>query len=194
MEGMKQTQTRSVSLLLLAILSVLQDQQPGSVCRLETKYDALADTTTVMCYDLVKFGEAPSGLSVRADAFFHGKEQDRGKGSDEIGRFWFVLSSDRSGSTRHTPPLFEVATTLYLSVDSTRLEIPLEDYRHDFFDLTRFCSESARAEIGRDDLQKLLEAKSLKGEWGGVEFQFSKAALASLKDFISSRVFAVRTH
>src|SRR5262245_30144664 len=163
-------QTRSVSLLLLAVLSVLQDQQPGSVCRLETKYDALADTTTVMCYDLVKFGEAPSGLSVRADALFHGKEGDRGKESDEIARFWLVLSSDRSGSTRHTPPLFEGVKTLYLSVDSTRLEIPVEDYRHDFFDLTRFCSESVRAEIGPDDLRKLLEARSLKGEWGGVEF------------------------
>ena len=114
--------------------------------------------------------------------------------NDEIARFWFVLSSDRSGSTRHSPPLFEGARTLYLSVDSTRLEIPVEDYRHDFFDLTRFCSESARAEIGREELQKLLEARSIKGEWGGVEFQFSKAALASLKDFITSRVFAARTH
>jgi|SRR5215475_13326250 len=54
--------------------------------------------------------------------------------------------------------------------------------------------ESARAEIGREDLRKLLNAKSLKAEWGGVEFKFSGAALASLKDFISRRIFAADTH
>lgn len=180
---------RSVSLLLLAALSVIsQDQQPGSICRLETKYDSLTDTTTVLCYDLVKFGEAPSGLSVRADAFYRGKEPD------ETARFWLFLSSDRSGSTRHTGPAFAEATTLYLSLDSTRLELPVQDYRNDFFELTRFFSESARAELSRDDLRKLLEARSLKGEWGGVEFRFSKEALGSLKDFISSRLFAAHIH
>jgi hypothetical protein len=39
-------------------------------------------------------------------------------------------------------------------------------------------------------LRKLLNAKSLNGEWGGVEFKFSGAAHASLKGFISRRISA----
>lgn len=187
---------RGVSLLLLALLSPLPQnhQRPAGVCRIETKYDSLSDTTTVQCDELVRFGEAPSGLSVQADASFRGKEEDRGKEPDESAKFWFFLSSNRSGSTRHSQPLFQDATTVTLFVDSTRLDIPVKDYRHEFFDLTGYLSESARAEIGRDDLRKLLEARSLKGEWGGVEFSFSKTELASLKDFITSKVFAARTH
>jgi hypothetical protein len=94
---------------------------------------------------------------------------------------------------RKLPPLFEEATMLYLSMDSGRLEISIEGYRREYFELTRSTSESARAEIGHEDLRKLLESKSLKGQRGSVEFSFSDPALASLKDFISSRVFAART-
>jgi hypothetical protein len=192
MQVMKQA--RRVSLLLLAILlPLLQEQQPASVCRLATKYDSLADTTTIQCDDLVKFGEAPSGLSVRADASFRGKEQDQGKEPAETSKFWLFLSSNRSGATRRTQPLFQEATTLYLLVDSARLEIAVKDYRHEFYELTSSFSESARAEIGHEGLRKLLAAKSLKGKWGSAEFRFSNDALASLKGFISSRVFAAHT-
>ena len=83
---------------------------------------------------------------------------------------------------------------LYLSMDSARLEISVKDYQNEFFELTHSFAESVRVEIGQEDLRKLLEAKSLKGEWGSVEFSFSNAALASLKDLISSRVFATRNH
>jgi hypothetical protein len=51
-------------------------------------------------------------------------------------------------------------------------------------------AESARAEVGREDLRKLLAAESLKGKWGAIEFKLSEAALASLKAFISRQVFA----
>jgi len=51
-------------------------------------------------------------------------------------------------------------------------------------------AESARAEVGREDLRKLLAAESLEGKWGDIEFKLSEAALASLKDFISRQVFA----
>jgi hypothetical protein len=75
-------------------------------------------------------------------------------------------------------------------VDSARLEIPVTEYRNDFFELNRLFAESARAEISREDLRKLLEVKSLSGNWGGAEFRFSDANLASLKYFISHQVFA----
>jgi len=182
------TQTYRIILLLLAMLPALrQARQPASVCHLETKYDRLADTTTIQCDDLVQWGEAPAGLSVQADASFRGKE------ANETARFWLYLSSNRGGATRHTRPLFQEATTLYLVMDAARLEVPVTDYHHDFFELIRSCAESARAEIRREDLHKLLEAKRLEGQWGGVEFKFSDAALASLKEFISHQVFAAHT-
>lgn len=184
-------------MLLLASLSPnLQDRRPDSVCRLETKYDPGADTTTVKC-DLIESVESQSRLTVQANASFRGKGEDAGKGEGgekefrDAMKFWFFLSSNRGGATRRTKPLFREATTLYLVMDSARLEIPVKDYRNDFYELVGSFSESARAEIGREDLRKLLKVRSLKGEWGGVEFKFSDASLASLKDFISRRISAV---
>ena len=67
-------------------------------------------------------------------------------------------------------------------LDSTQLEIPVKDYRHTYFELIRSFAESARAEFNHEDLQRLLDTRSLAGKWGGVEFKFSEAALASLVD------------
>src|SRR5262249_18327060 len=100
----------------------------------------------------------------------------------------------KGGATRQTQPLFKEATTLFLMTESARLTIPIKDYRNEFFELNRLLAERARAEIGNEDLQKLLDARSLEGRWGGVEFKFSDTALASLKDFISHQVFASHTH
>jgi hypothetical protein len=182
------TKTYGITLLLLATLFAdLQDPQPASGYRLETKYDSGADTTTVKC-NLTESVEFQNRLTVQAGASFRGK---RGKGEpNEATKFWLFLSSTRGGATRHTQPLFREASTLRLVTDSARLDIPIEDYRGDFYELVRSFSESARAEIGREDLRKLLDAQSLKGEWGGVEFKLSDAALAALKDFISRQIFA----
>ena len=180
-------QAYQVTLFTLAILPFLfQDQQPTNVCHLEIKYDRYTDTTTVQCDDLVKWGQAPAGLTVQANTSFRGKEPN------ETAKFWFSFSSNRGVATRHTRPLFQEATTLYLLTDSTRLEIPVKDYRSTFFELIRSFEESARAEISREDLRKLLDAKRLGGKWGDVEIKFSDSSLASLKDFISRQVFAVR--
>jgi hypothetical protein len=171
-----------------------QEPRPATDYRFETKYDRYTDTTTVQCSNLVKWGEAPAGLSVQANVSFHGKEKDRTKDVGEAVNFWFFLSANKGGATRHTRPLFQEAATLYLDMDSARLEIPVKDYRNAFYELVRSLSESARAEVGRDDLRKLLDTNSLKGEWGGVEFKFSGAALASLKTFVSHQVFTAEFH
>jgi hypothetical protein len=185
-------QTCSGALLLLAILhALLQDRQPTSVCRLETKYDPGADMTTIKCA-LVELSDSPARLTVQANASFRGKAQGSGNDSDEMAKFWLFLSSNRGGATRRTQPLFREATTLYLLIDSARLEIPVKDYRNTYFELVQSFAESARADISHEDLRKLLDAKSLKGRWGGVEFKFSDAALASLKDFITRQVFTER--
>src|SRR5215470_9995295 len=182
------TKTYGITLFLLVTLSANpQDLQPANVNRLETKYDPGSDTTIVKC-DLIESGESPTRLTVQAWASFRGK--GGAKDLNEATKFWLFLSSNRGGATRHTQPLFREASTLRLVLDSARMEIPVEDYRNDFYELVRSFSESARAEIGREDLRKLLDAKSLKGDWGGVEFKFSEAALASLKDFISRQIFA----
>jgi hypothetical protein len=101
-----------------------------------------------------------------------------------------ALGIGANTATFSTIPLDSQSTTLYLTTDSGRMEIPVKDYRADFYELNRLLAESARAEIGREDLQKLLEARSVEGKWGNIEFKLSDDALASLKDFISRQVLA----
>jgi hypothetical protein len=160
-----------------------QDHQPTPVSRVEARYDRLADTTIVQC-DLVELGQGAPRLTVRANASFRGKEPN------ETTKFWLGLASYKGGATRRTQRSFEEATTLYLTMDSARLGVPVKDYHNDFYELNSLLAESARAEISREDLHKLLDAKSVEGKWGDVEFKLSDAALASLKDFISRQVFA----
>ncbi len=173
-----------VTLLLLGVVPALpQDQLPAGVGRIETRYDRLDDTTTVQC-DLVELGKGSPRLVVQANASFRGKEPNG------TAKFWLGISSFKGGATRRTQPSFKEAATLCLLVDSARLEVPVKDYGSDFFELNRLLAERARAEISREDLQMLLDAKSLEGKWGEVWFKFSGDALASLKNFISRQVFA----
>ena len=176
-------QTLGITLLLWMTLFVGgQNGEPG-VCRLDTKYDRVGDLTTVQCA-LLETTASPVKVSVWATASFQGKEPN------ETAKFWFVLSSHQSGATRRTPPFFQEASQLFLHIDGSQQSFPVTHYRKDFFELNRFLGESARAEINRADLQKLLNAKKLAGKWGEVEFTFSAAALTSLQDFLSRQVFA----
>jgi hypothetical protein len=177
-------QTHCVILLLLAIIPTFgQDRKPDDVCRLEITYDRGADTTTVKC-SLVESVVATGRLIVQANASFRGREPN-GTTTFQLG-----LSSYKGGATRRTQPLFKEAATVCLLVDSARLDIQVKDYGSDFFELNRLLAERAYAEISREDLRKLLDARSLAGKWGDVEFKLSETALASLKGFISSQVFA----
>src|SRR5215831_18667672 len=154
------TQSYGITLLLLATLSANpQDPQPANGYHLETKYDPGTDTTTVKC-NLIESVESLTRLTVQASAYFRGKGGE--KEPNEATKFRLFLSSNRGGATRRTQPLFREASTLRLVMDSARLDIPVEDYRSDFYELVGSFSESARAEIGREDLRKLLNAKSLK--------------------------------
>jgi len=165
-------------LLLLAISPALpQDHPPTRVGRIETKYDRPADTTTVQC-DLIELGEGAPKLTVQANASFRGKEPN------ETVIFWLGLASYKGGATRRTRRSFEEATILHLTMDSARLEVPVKDYRNDFYELNNLLAESVRAELSREGLRKLLDAKSVEGKWGDAEFKLSEAALTSLKDFI----------
>jgi cell division protein FtsB len=166
-----------------AFLALPQDQQPFQIGRIETKYDRLSDTTTAQC-DLVELGQGAPRLIVLANASFSGREPNKNA------IFWLGLASYKGGATRQTQRSFKEATTLYLTTDSTRLEVQVKDYRNDFYELNHLLAESARAEIGREDLRKLLDARSVEGKWGDVDFKVSEAALASLKDFIFHQVFA----
>ncbi len=173
-----------VAMLLLALFPALpQNHQATHNGQGESEYDRLTDTTTVHC-NLVELGERAPKLTVRANASFRGKEPN------ETAKFWFGLASYKGGATRRTQRSFEGATTLYITIDSARLEFPVKDYRNDFYELNRLLAESARAEISREDLRKMLDARSVEGKWGDVEFKLPEAALASLKDFISRQVFA----
>src|SRR5215475_14012786 len=54
-----------VPLLLLVIVPALaQDQKPASIGRVETRYDRLADTTTVKC-DLIELGKGAPRLIIQ---------------------------------------------------------------------------------------------------------------------------------
>jgi hypothetical protein len=181
-------QTYCVILLLLVVIPTIgQDRKPDGVCPVEITYDRGADTTTVKC-GLVESVGATGRLIVQANATFQGREPNG------TTMFRLGLSSYKGGATRHTQPLFKEATTLYLSVDSAQMEIPIKDYGSDFFEMNRLLAERAHAEISREDLQKLLDTRSLVGRWGGVEFKLSDSALASLKSFISRQIFAVNGH
>jgi hypothetical protein len=173
-----------IALLLLSVFSALsQDIQPTRVGLVEAKYDRSADTTTLQCH-LIELGEGAPKLTVKANASFRGKEPN------ESAVFWFGLAAYKGGATRRAQRLFKEATTLYLTTDSARLEVPVKDYRNDFYELNLLLAESARAEVSREDLQKLLDAKSVEGKWGDVEFKLSEVALASLKGFITRQGFA----
>jgi hypothetical protein len=186
-ESKRMKQACCVALIITMISpTLLHAQRPGGVCRLINKYDRGADLTTVQC-DLIESVETTGRLIVQASASFRGKEPN------ETAKFWFGLASYKGSATRHTQPLFQNAATLILMVDSTRLEVPVKDYRNEFFELNRLLAEQARAEVGPEDLQKILDAKHLAGKWGNAEFKFSDTALASLKDFISRQVFAAST-
>jgi hypothetical protein len=172
-------------LLLSFFPSIAQDLQPTRVGQVESKFDRSTDTTTLQC-NLVELGEGAPKLTVQAIASFRGKEPN------ETAIFWLGLASYKGGATRRTQRLFGEAKILYLTIDSARLEVPVKDYRNDFYELNHLLAESARAEVGREDLRKLLAAESLEGKWGDIEFKLSEAALALLKDFISRQVFAAR--
>jgi hypothetical protein len=177
-------QSYSVAMLLLALFPALpQNHRATHNGQGESEYDRLTDTTTVHC-DLVELGDRAPKLTVRANASFRRKEPN------ETTKFWFSLASYKGDATRRTQRSFKEATTLYLTIDSARLEFPVKGYRNDFYELNRLLAESARAEISLEDLRKLREARSVEGKWGDVEFKLSEDALASLKDFISRHVFA----
>lgn len=177
-----------VALLLLVIIHPLrQDPQPARLLRLETKYDRSADQTTVQC-DLLEHIASPGRLMVQACASY------RGKNPNETSKFRLDLAFYQGRAARRTPPIFREAKTLYLLIDSARREVPVIDYRSEFFELNRLLTEQAHAEIKREDLRKLLDAKQLSGKWGDVEFNLSNAELAGLKDFINRQVFPANSN
>ncbi len=179
-------QTCFVALLLSAILPVFViAQSPAKTCRTETKYDHETDTTVVQC-DLIESVVSPVRLMIRAGASFHGKRPN------DDAKFWLGLAAYKGGANNRFSPLFREANTLSLLVDSTWLEVPVQGYGNDFYELNRLMVEQARAEISREDLQKLLEAQSIKGKWGNAEFKLPEAALVSLKHFINRQVFGVQ--
>jgi hypothetical protein len=175
-----------VSLLFLATISPCMQEQPGSFCRLETRYDQQTDTTTVRC-DLVELRGAPARVTIQAVSSYRGKEPN------ETAKFWLQLLGFTGDATRRTQPVFREATEISLISEANLLEIPVNDYGTELFELNRLLAESARAEISREDLRKLLDAQSLKGKWGNVEVKFSDASLRSLKSFITRQVFLIGT-
>ena len=163
-------------------LAVAQNEPEAGLCRAETKYDRAGDTTTIEC-DLFESYKDHLRLIVRASVSFQGKEPN------ETAKFWLALLSFKSRATRRTSPLFKDLATLTFSVNAAQLELPIRDYRKDFYEMNRMLAERARAELSREDLRKLLDAKSLAGKGGAADFRFSGAALAALKEFITRKFF-----
>ena len=177
------TRTLCLTLLVLTVLPVYaQNTSFPRTCRMASRYDRAADATTVQCDDLVPRGEAPAGLSVGINQFF------RGKSPNETARFRFHLASNRGGGTRRSPLLFQGAETFYLQCDSSVLQLSIREYNNTFFELIRYTSETAQAEIRAEDLPLVLAAHSLEGRWGTTSFKFSDKALAAIKEFISNRI------
>src|SRR5262245_16176758 len=66
--------------------ALAQDQRPAGIGRIETRYDRIADTTTVQC-DLIELGKGAPRLIIQANASFSGKQ------TNETVTFWLGLSS-----------------------------------------------------------------------------------------------------
>lgn len=179
----------NVSLLiaLMCCLTVLPKaahaQKSADVCRREVKYDPETNLTTVECA-LHEMFTPPIRLMVTANTIY------RGKHPNETAKFHFKLAAFRNGSNRRTPLLFKDAATLSLSLETTTLEISIAGFHTDFFEMSRLLTEQAQAGLERENLQKLLEAKSLAGKWGNIEFKLTDASFQTLKRFISDQIFS----
>jgi hypothetical protein len=182
---------KTTSLILLLLLSLwaafpsgaLPAQRSAPACRLETQYDREADLTTITC-DLHEPVVASKKLIVQPSLSF------RGKRPNETTKFWLGLMAYQGAASRHTRLAFRDANRLLLRMDAARLEVPVTGYRNEFYELNRLLAEQGRAEIARADLQKLLDATHISGQWGSADFSLPDAALVSLKDFITRQALA----
>ncbi len=186
----KRLMRRSLGAALILLVglpvSLRGDQHPG-ICRIQTRYDLLNNTTTVEC-DLVHSLNATGRLFIRANLSFPGRQPI------ENTKFWLEFSSCRNVVTRPTEPLFRNADVISLLTSSVQFEIRAKEYRSEFFEMNHQIAESVRAYIGSEDLQKLLDTTRLSGKWGTAEFRFSDDALDALKQLILSQVLARPAH
>lgn len=166
---------------LAAMPGAANAQTAESACQRESKYDPVANLTTVECALLDSF-TPPIRLMLTASAAYQGKQPNK------TAKFYFGLSAFRGSSNRRTPLLFKDATTLSLSLETTTLKIPVAGFHTDFFEMSRLLAEQAQASLERQDLRKLLEAKHLAGSWGNTEFKLSEASVLALKKFISDQI------
>lgn len=171
-----------VLLLCLAVMPAAANAQTTeSACQRESKYDSVANLTTVECALLDSF-TPPIRLMLTANAAYQGKQPNK------TAKFYFSLAAFRGSSNRRTPLLFKDAATLSLSLETTTLEIPVAGFYTDFFEMSRLLAEQAQAGLEREDLRKLLETKTLAGKWGNTEFKLSEASILALKKFISDLI------
>lgn len=173
---MKQKCYWAFGLALLALAGLPARGNGQSLRHSLTKYDRIADTTTMEC-ELFN-NEATSNFSVTAFATF------RGKTAGETLRCWLALSTSQGKATRKTPSRFQTATALALRLEEAELAIPLKNYRRDYYEMIQRLGESADADLTQHEWQKLLAAKQLSGQWGATEFTLSEKALATLKEFL----------
>lgn len=173
----------TLSFFLAMLPASANAQSSGSACQRETKYDPVANLTTVECA-LVETFAAPVRFMLTANASYQGKKPN------ETAKFYFTLSAFRGSSNRRTPSLFKESKTLFLSLDATNLEIPVTGFHMDFFEMSRLLAEQAQSGPDRKILQNLIESQTFVGRWGNTEFTLSDAALLSLKKFITDLLFS----
>lgn len=170
-------------LWLAALPAAANAQTTERVCQRESKYDPVANLTTVECTLLETF-TPPIRLMLTANAAYQGKQPNK------TAKFYFSLSAFRGSSNHRTPLLFKDAATLSLSLETTTLEIPVAGFHKDFFEMSRLLAEQAQASLDHQNLRKLLEAQTLAGQWGSIGFKLSDASLVELKKFISDQILS----
>jgi hypothetical protein len=173
----------ALSFFLAMLPASANAQSSGSACQRETKYDPVANLTTVEC-TLFETYTPPIRLVVTANASYQGKQPN------ETAKFYFNLSVFRSDSNRRTQPLFKDATTLLLSLDATHLAIPITEFHTNFFEMNRLLAEHAQVRLDRENLRKVFDAKSFLGKWSNTEFKLSDESLLALKKFVSDQIFS----
>jgi hypothetical protein len=167
------------ALALVMFLTPMSAQQSSATFPIETRYDRTTDTTTRLCHNLVRWGEAPAGVTFEAYVSFHGRQ------ANDTAQCGFLLFSNRSRKAKEPQFLFKTAQSLILKSDDLQIELPVKNYHSEYFELINSAAESAGAELSHKDLPRLLAARNLVGKWGNVEFRLSEASLNALRRFLS---------
>ena len=167
-------------LLMPAMLSpiILAQRPVNDVCPTERKYDRFKDETTLWCGPLT--AEASPKLNTKnlsvTMLIKHKGEQLR---TPDVISFTLLWTDTTRGALRRA---HADGKTVYILADGKRTELPIKEYTDSAIS-DAFVIEIGTAELKREDVELISQAKTVEGRWGATEFLFTKEGLERLREF-----------